>query len=309
VKERGIHYVAIAVAAASWGTWSVFLRFAQAHGQINPLLSTLVVLASIGALLLPLALMERRRAPARGARDWALVGVFGVTDALNAGMYFAALHTTSVAVATLTHYLAPLLVALGAPLVLKEQRRPGTGVATAVALLGLLVLLEPWQSGTAAAPAFPGAFLGGASALFFAAGVLFNKHLSRRFGAAELLVYHMPTGLLVLAALVPTGSWTVSLGSAAWLVAGAVGPGALAGVLFVRALSRVPAARASVLTFIEPLTAVTIASLAWGQPFGMHSLLGGGAILLAGYWVMREPRPASAPASLHYAASATERAS
>lgn len=295
MNDRGIHYVAIAIAAATWGTWSVFLRFAHGYGPLDPMLATFVVLASIGVLLLPLALVERRRAPQRTARDWALVAVFGASDALNCGLYFAALHSTSVAVATLTHYLAPLLVALTAPLVLKEPRRAGTGVALAGALLGLLVLLGPWQSTGPAAPVFPGALLGGASALFFAAGVLFNKHLSRRFGPAELLVFHMPTALVVLAALVPAGGWTLSFGSAAWLVAGAVGPGAIAGVLFVRALSRVPAARASVLTFIEPLTAVAIASLAWDQPFGAHSLLGGGAILTAGYWVMREPRPASTP--------------
>lgn len=298
MNERGVHYAAIAVAAASWGTWSVFLRFAHGHGPLDPMLATFVVLASIGLLLLPQALAEHRSAPRRSARDWALVGVFGVTDALNCGLYFAALHSTSVAVATLTHYLAPLLVALAAPLILKEPRRAGTGVALAGALVGLLVLLRPWQSAEPAAPAFPGALLGGASALFFAAGVLFNKHLSRRFGPAELLAFHMPTALVVLAVLVPTGGWTLSLGNAAWLVAGAIGPGAIAGVLFVRALSRVPTARASVLTFIEPLTAVAIASLAWGQPFGPHSLLGGGAILAAGYWVMREQRPAPTPGSV-----------
>jgi drug/metabolite transporter (DMT)-like permease len=228
-----------------------------------------------------------------------LLAVFGVSDALNCSLYFAALQSTSVTVATLTHYVAPLLVALAAPWVLREAWRPGTGAAVLVALAGLLLLLGPWHtSAVQGLPLFPGALWGAASALFFAAGVLFNKHLSRKFGPAELLCYHMPSALTVLALLVPTGGWHISTNALAWLVAGAVGPGALAGIVFVRALSQVPAARAAVLTYIEPLTAVAIATLLWEQPFGVHSLLGGGAILVAGYWVMREPSPVyAAPSS------------
>ncbi|HWA72349.1 MAG TPA: EamA family transporter [Polyangiaceae bacterium] len=297
--RSSLNYWAIAAAAASWGTWSAFLRFAQAERSLPPSLSTFVVLAAIAVVLLPLAVREARRAPARGERDWYLLAAFGVCDALNCSLYFAALQSTSVTVATLTHYLAPLLVALVAPIVLKEVRRPGTGAAVTLSVLGLLVLLAPWRSnGADALPMFPGALLGAASAVFFAAGVLFNKHLSQRFGPAELIVYHVPSALLVLGLMVPEGGWSISATAFAWLVAGAIGPGALAGVVFVRALSQVPAARASVLTFIEPLTAVTIATLLWEQPCGAHSLLGGGAILTAGYWVMRERPPVyAAPSS------------
>lgn len=299
MNGRSFNYWAIALAAASWGTWSVFLRSAEAERPLPPSLSTFVVLATVAVVLSPFALVERRRAPRRGGRDWLLLAAFGVSDALNCSLYFAALQSTSVTVATLTHYLAPLLVALAAPIVLREARRPATGAAVTLALAGLLVLLGPWQNAAGSGPPiFPGALWGAVSALFFAAGVLFNKHLSQRFGPAELIVYHMPSALIVLALLVPAGAWVISSRALGWLVAGAIGPGALAGVVFVRALSQVPAARASVLTFIEPLTAVTIATLLWEQPCGAHSLLGGGAILAAGYWVMRE-RPAvyAAPSS------------
>jgi drug/metabolite transporter (DMT)-like permease len=289
-----LSYFAIALAAASWGTWSVFLRLAQADAPLSPALATFVVLATIAAVLLPMAAAESRRRPPRSRRAWVLLGLFGLSDALNCAMYFAAFQATSVAVATLTHYLAPLMVALTAPLILKEPRRPGTGFAVILALAGLLSLLEPWRMAGTALPEGAGAVLGAGSAIFFAAGVLFNKHLSRHFGVAELLVYHMPTALIALAVLVPVGGWHVSRGAAAWLMAGAIGPGAIAGVLFVRALAQVSAARAAVLTYIEPLTAVMIATLAWGQPFTVWSVLGGAAILLAGYWVVREPEPATA---------------
>lgn len=294
---RRAGYFGIAVAAASWGSWSVFLRQASEAGPIAPALATFLVMATIALLLLPLALRETRTRPRRSAARWGLLGLFGVSDAINCGLYFAALQCTTVAVASLTHYLAPLLVALSAPFVLREPRKRGTLLACLLGLAGLLVLLAPWQTATTPG-SWRGAGLGAASAIFYAAGVLFNKDLSRHFGAAELLVYHMPSALLALAIMVPSGGWSISPSGLAWLVAGAVGPGAAAGVLLVRSLRHVPAGRAAVLTFIEPLTALVVATLVWGESLGLHALAGGAGILAAGYLVVREDAPAPEEAAL-----------
>jgi drug/metabolite transporter (DMT)-like permease len=287
-------YVGIAVAAAGWGTWSVFLRLAEAKRPIAPELETFVVLAIIATVLLPSAIRATsRRVLNRPPMDWCLVAAFGISDALNCVLYFTAMQTTSVGVAVLTHYLAPLLVAICAPLVLREPRRSGTLAYLTVGLLGLFLLLTPWpdQAGIAGARLVKGSLLGLGSAVFYAASVLFNKRLSRRFEASELVVYHLPSALVVLALLVPHGGWVLSPVGFAWLLAGALGPGAIAGIVFVRCIRVVPAGRASVLTLIEPLTALTIAALVWGEPLGMRGLFGAGAILASGYFVVREGSP------------------
>jgi drug/metabolite transporter (DMT)-like permease len=285
-------YAGVALAAASWGTWTVFLRLARGSGPLAPELSSFVVFATMGVVLLPLALRATRRAPpVRSKRDWSLVAAFGVTDALNCALYFAALETTSVAVAVLTHYVAPLLVAVAAPLVLGEPRRPSTLVAVAVGLFGLTLLLSPWNVGVeAGSQLLGGALLGLGSAVFYATNVLLTKRLSRRFEAPELLVYHMPSALLLLALAVPEGGWAISAPALAWLVVGALGPGALAGVVFMRSLAVVPAAHASVLTLVEPFTALAIATFAWGESLAITAVVGGAAILTAAYLVVREAR-------------------
>ncbi len=267
------------------------MRLAEKGQRIAPELEAFLVLAVIASVLLPMAVRATlRRAVPRSTCDWCLIGAFGISDALNCVLYFAAIQTTSVAVAVLTHYLAPLLVAVSAPLVLREPRRPGTLPALLVGLFGLVLLLAPWQDkvGNQGAALFKGSLLGLGSAVFYATSVLFNKRLSRSFQASELIVYHMPSSLVLLALLVPHGAWTLSSEGLTWLVAGALGPGALAGVVFVRGLSVVPTARASVLTLLEPLTALTIAAFAWGESLGVRGLFGGAAILTAGYFVVRE---------------------
>jgi drug/metabolite transporter (DMT)-like permease len=296
VTPRG-GYLGVAAAAASWGTWSFFLRRANAEQPIAPELSTFIVLATIGVVLCPLALRATlARGASRSRREWALIGAFGLSDALNCVLYFSALQVTSVAVAVLTHYAAPLIVAVCAPLVLREQRRRGTLLAVSIGLAGLTLLLAPWQLQQGESDQLvQGALLGLASALFYATSVLFNKRLSASFAPSELLVYHMPTALLLLAALVPSGAWNISLPALGWVVLGALGPGALAGVVFMRSLAVVPAGRAAVLTLVEPLAAITLAALAWGESLGVLGLLGAGAILFAGYRVVHEPRPRLLP--------------
>ena len=120
------------------------------------------------------------------------------------------LTVVSVAVAVLTHYAAPLLVAVSAPLVLREQRRPGTLLAVSIGLGGLTLLLAPWRlQQVDSEQLVQGALLGLGSAVFYASSVLFNKRLSASFAPSELLVYHMPTALVLLATRVPGDAWSI----------------------------------------------------------------------------------------------------
>jgi drug/metabolite transporter (DMT)-like permease len=284
-----IGYLGVVVAAASWGTWCVFLRQAAGPRPLAPQLSALVVLATVFLVTSPFALRAtQRQTRVRSRRDWWLLAAFGVSDALNCVLYFSALQTTSVAVAVLTHYAAPLFVALGAPLLLGEPRHPRTLVSALLGVIGLMLLLAPWGVPLAAGPQLlTGTLLGLGSAVFYATSLLFNKRLSASFDASEMLVYHMPSALILLALLVPHGGWAISDSALTWLVLGALGPGALAGVIFMRSLARVPAAHASVLTLIEPVIALLIAALAWGEELQPLGLIGGAAILAAGYLVVR----------------------
>jgi DME family drug/metabolite transporter len=283
-------YAGVLFAAASWGSWTVFLGQARRAQPVPASLCSFVVMTTIAVVLLPLAVRAlRQRTEPRSLREWWLVAAFGVSDAVNCGLYFGALQVTSVAVAVLTHYLAPLLVALAAPLVLGERRHPRTLVSVTLGSLGLALLLAPWAGAGVAGQLGRGALLGLGSAVFYAGSMLFSKRLARSFDAAELIVYHTPTALLALAWLVPEGGWSLSPEAFGWLVAGSLGPGALAGVVFMRSLALVPASHASVLTLVEPFSALAFAAFFWGESLEASRLAGGAAILAAGYIVMSRP--------------------
>jgi len=268
----------VATAAMGWGTWPYFLRHAEALSPIPPALEAA---ASILALtLLSAALVSRDRVRVRAApRDWAKIVVLGVSDALNVVFFFAAYQRTSVAIAVLTHYLTPTLVALAAPLALGEPWRARTLAAVGVSSFGLVLLLEPWSAARHAQD-FVGAALGGASAVCYATNVLVNKRLVPVFSGSEMALYHGFVALPLLLLIAPAGaSVHVAPGAAMWLAAGALVPGAVCGLLFVWGLRRVRASHAANLTLFEPLVATVGASIALHEPLGVASFVGGGLIL------------------------------
>ena len=284
----------VAAAASTWGLWSLCFRPAEALGPLAPSMEALVAFSVVLVGLFPFALRDAWKAPRRPWSAWAALLAYGVTDALNALLFFAAMQRTSLAVAVLTHYLAPLLVALLAPPLLGEPFRKATLSALALSLAGLLLLLEPWRPD--ASGALLGAALGAASAVFYCANVLLAKRLTGHFTPAETMSFHQLSGAPVLALAVPAGGFAITGGLLGILLAGGAVGGVAAGVLFTAGLSRIEAGRAAVLTLLEPTVAVAVGALVFGEVPG-PAAAAGAALVLAGAWlVVRPPRPDPAPA-------------
>src|SRR4249919_280767 len=104
---RGV--VMVALAAASWGTWSLFLR----PTGLPATTTSPIMFAVMGLFALPLSLRERT--PQWDRTTYLLLAGNTLTDSLNVITFFAAMQKTTVAIAVLTHYLAPILIALAAP--------------------------------------------------------------------------------------------------------------------------------------------------------------------------------------------------
>ena len=288
--QLSVRYACVAIAAASWGTWPLILRHAEAIAPMPASLESTVVMAVL--TIITGATATRDRSPVRATRrDWLGVAWLGASDAANFALFFAAYKATSVAVAVLTHYLTPILVALAAPLVLREKATRRTGVAVVVAFAGLVLLLSPWAAERRPGD-WLGASLGAASAVFYASNVLLNKRLSVAFSTSELMFFHGLVATPLLALFVPRAAWGAIDAHALGVIAvGAVGPGALAGLLFVWGLRALPASHVSTLTLLEPLVAVMAGSLVLGEALAPGAFAGG-ALILAGALLVVSQRQA-----------------
>jgi drug/metabolite transporter (DMT)-like permease len=238
------------------------------------------------------------RAPGRATwrtRGW--VAWLGVGDAFNVLLFFAAYKLT-ISVSVLTHYLAPVFVALAAPLVLRERVTARIALAIGTSLAGLAVMLVPSAGGADARSAWVSAALGGGSAAFYASNVIVNKFVAREMSTSETMFWHGVVATPLLAAFVPPGAWgRLDAHGALFLGVATIGPGALAGLAFIWGLRRMPAAHASTLTLLEPLVSIALGAAALGEGLGLHSAIGGALILTGSLVVMIQPAPVVAPRS------------
>jgi DME family drug/metabolite transporter len=274
VKKQALGTACVALAAAGWGTWALFLR---GHG-LPATWQSLMILSVIAACSLPLALLESRRRGARGATAFGLLGLAALTDAGNYYCYFSALDRGPIAIAVLTHYLAPVVVAAFAPLVLREALTLRTRIALGVSLCGLALLVL--GDGGLPRASLVTASMGACSALFYGANTLVTKKLFDSFAGAEILCYHsiVAVGLLALTAgnAPPPEAflWSPLLGA---LI---LGTGAAS--LFYVGLRWIPASRAAVLTYLEPLVAALVGYFCFAEPLGLAGVFGGLLIICAG---------------------------
>lgn len=273
-RRRAAGYAMVAIAASGWGTWPLILKRAPMPASLQSAIVMLVL------TLASLPVMLRDRVPVRATPgQWLAVAWLGVSDALNIGFFFAAYQRTSVAIAVLTHYLTPILVAVLAPMVVRERPAARTYASVAISFVGLLLLLEPWRAGLSREDVV-GAALGAGSAVFYASNVLVNKRLVSAFSGSEMMFFHGLVTVPLLFLVVPPAEYAlVSLPSLGMVVLGALGPGTLCGLLFVWGLRRIAASHASILTLLEPLVAVVLAAALLGEGLGVVPIAGGVLIL------------------------------
>ncbi len=285
-RPRALPYAAVALAACSWGTWGLLLRKAEAIAPMAASLESTVVLAVITAVSGLTMLRDRTtQAASWRARGW--VACLGVSDALNVLLFFAAVRLV-ITVGVVVHYLTPVLVAIGAPLFLHEKLTRRTAGAVVTSVGGLVVMLAPSSGLPDNAGAWWSAIFAAGSAVFYASSVIINKHIASAFSPSEAMFWHGVVATPLLAALVPGDAWTtMDPRAVGFLALVAIGPGALAGLVYVWGLRRMPAAHASTICLVEPLVAVFLGAVVYGEPFGVRTVMGGALILGASLVVMR----------------------
>lgn len=288
----------VVLAAACWGTGGLAGSVLGEESGLSPTaVGTYRLALAALALLAAAALGRRLPGLARTVRSLTdrptdalrVVGV-GVGLAVFQVFYFLAVAAVGVSVATLvTLGLAPLLVTLGAALLLGERVGTRLRVALPLALVGLALLvglldgLGPARGGDGGGDTVLGAVLACVSATGYAGVTLLGRSLSSRVASRDVTTLGFVIGAVVA---LPVGSGVgMAFDPAPTAVALAVYlglvPTALAYGLFFAGLRTTASGTASVLTLVEPLTATVLAVLLLGERLGPWQWLGAGLLCAA----------------------------
>jgi O-acetylserine/cysteine efflux transporter len=233
-------------------------------------------------------------------RDWPvflLLAVFNVMLFIGLQTY-AILYLPSGSAAVLV-YLQPILVGLGAWLVLGEELSAAKLVGLLLGFSGIVAVgMESIAGGTNAISPV-GVILGAASALSWALGTVYFKKYEARVSTLWAVAVPFLVGGVALTALglviEPSGevSWTGGF-VASLLYSSLVGI-SLAWVIWFALVRAGEASRVAAYIFAVPLTAVLIGVVFLDEPLGYALLIGACLVVCGIYLVNREPRRSKRP--------------
>lgn len=277
-----IRYIA---AVVIYGTIGMILRWTTLPSEV-------LVLArgSIGSLFVLAYALLRGQRPSRSSIKknllWLVLG--GAALGLNWVFLFGAYRFTTVAIASLCNYTAPLIVIFLSPFLYKEPLGAKKLLCVAAAAVGICLVSGAF-TGNVAKRDITGILLGMGAALCFVGIIICNKNIKDISSYDKVIVQ-----LAVAAAVVLPYVLVMNLGkplhadavSVLWMIVLAIVHTGVAYCLYFGSMGELPVQTVALWGYIEPVVSVLCSALILSEPLGAAGAIG--AALVLGAAVMSE---------------------
>ncbi len=201
-------------------------------------------------------------------------------------LLFEAYKYTTVSVATLSYYFAPVIVTVLCPILFREKMKAKQWICFAMSTLGI-VLITGVGEFSASDTNGKGILLGLGAAAFYATVILLNKFIKGVSGIQRTFLQFLAAiAVLLPYVLMTSGIHLEALDALGWanlLIVGLVHTG-LTYCLYFSALKELPGQQAAILSYIDPLVAVLLSVFLLGEAMTVPQILGGGLILGFTLW-------------------------
>ncbi len=205
--------------------------------------------------------------------------------------YFLSVKYTSVSIAALLLYTAPVYVTLLSPFLLKEYINHRSIFALAISIIGVILVIRPdtlfqdvdhtYLIGLAA---------GLLSGLLYGGMIITSRYLKDDYTGTTQGTWALLITLILFTPYSVAITAEVLLDNLVVLVLFGIISTALAIVLYLSGLMQVRAQNASIVALLEPASAVVFAYLILSEPITV-SMLAGGALILLGAVIITRERP------------------
>lgn len=216
--------------------------------------------------------------------------ISGVFIGFNWILLFEAYRYTTVSVATVCYYMAPIFMILASPFVLKEKLKLRKGLCAAAALLG--VVLVSGVSVRSGVTGFAGILYGLGAAVLYAVVILMNQTVSD-VDPVDRTAIQLGAGAL---ALLPYVLLTVDVtalpadgqGIALLLTAGIVHTG-FAYALYFGSIQGLPTQTVAIMSYIDPVVALLLSAVVLSERMSVPAMIG--VVLVIGAALVSELEP------------------
>lgn len=267
----------LSLCMAVFGTVPLFIR-------LIPLSSAEIALwrAVLAALCIVVYLAAGRKrlrlADYRG-KAWLFL-LSGAAMGANWVLLFESYRHTTVSVATLVYYTAPVMVTAASALLLREKISRFQAVCMGLVLLGLALIVNPAGGGGAGTGL--GILMALGSAVLYATVIMLNRMTEGVPGVQRTLLQFFSAIAVLLPYVLLGGGLFIggidARGLAALVTLGALHTG-LAYCLYFGSIQSLKGREIAILSYIDPLVAVLLSALLLREPFTPLQGLGGAMIL------------------------------
>ena len=275
LRNKVTGYAAGIIAGAAYGTNPLFGKELLAGGA--PVSGVLLFRYLFAAIFMALLMLAKHESFHAGKKEALILIILGVLFSCSSLFLFDAYNYIPAGLATTVVYLYPVFTAL-IMLLLKVKPSRQVWISILATLIGVFILMDPLKSATFN---LTGALLSALSALSYAGYlVIVNqsermKHISAHtitfyalaIGTVIFLFKHILEGGEFLRGISGTGDWLDLLGLG--LVPTMVSLLALA-----VATKSIGPTKTAVLGVFEPITAIAVGTLAFGEPFTANVAIG-----------------------------------
>lgn len=277
--------IMLIISMTVFGTLGLFVRnISVSSGELA------LYRAILAALLIAFFLcITKQKIPFREIKkEIPLLLLSGVAMGFNWILLFEAYKYTTVSVATLSYYFAPVIVTVACPVLFKEKMAVKQWICFFMSTLGI-VLITGLGDLSAGKNHLMGIFFGLGAACLYAAVVLLNKFIKKVDGIHRTFLQFLAAIIVLIPYVGFTGGITLSdLDGKGWiclLIVGLVHTG-VTYCFYFSSLKELPGQKAAILSYIDPLVAVLVSVLILKENMTFMQVIGG--ILILGFTLWNE---------------------
>ena len=283
MKQSNRARLQLIVSMTIFGTLAPFVRNISVSSGELALYRAILAAGLIGIFLL--ATRQRIDFKAIG-RELLLLLFSGMAMGINWILLFEAYKYTTVSVATLSYYFAPVIVTVVCPFLFQEKLTKKQILCFLMSTLGLSLVIGITDLGGGGNDGL-GILFGLGAAVFYAAVILLNKFIKGVGGIHRTFLQFLSAIVILVPYVAFTGGVTLGgLNGTGWLcllIVGLVHTG-ITYCLYFSSLKELPGQAAAILSYIDPLVAIVIGVLVLGEPLTIPQLIGGCLILGFTLW-------------------------
>lgn len=266
-----------------FGTIGLFRRSIDVSSGELAFYRAVLALVFIGLFLL----LTKNSIPfGRIKKQLPLLFISGAAMAFNWILLFEAYNYTTVSVATLSYYFAPVIVTLLCPLLFKEKMGAKQWICFIMSTVGIVLITGIGTLDTGSNH-FLGILFGLGAACLYATVILLNKFIKEVDGIHRTFLQFVSATVVLLPYVLLTSGITVASldtqGMQLLLTVGLVHTG-ITYCMYFSSLKELPGQKAAILSYIDPLVAVVCSVCILKEDMEPMQVIGGALILGFTLW-------------------------